>query len=125
MIKHLRILAPLLFVLLMIAPALAQNNVIVRDETDRINASQVQDAAQNLAQRGARVAVYMMQSGGAAAFSQQLRQDGLENSSGQVRNEMIAIFVSLDDRYSAIRYGDIWKSKLDPVNDDIRANQLN
>ncbi|HEU5014655.1 MAG TPA: TPM domain-containing protein [Roseiflexaceae bacterium] len=125
MIKHLRILAPLLFVLLMIAPALAQNNVIVRDETDRINASQVQDAAQNLAQRGARVAVYMMQSGGAAAFSQQLRQDGLENSSGQVRNEMIAIFVSLDDRYSAIRYGDNWKSKLDPVNDDIRANQLN
>ncbi len=90
-----------------------------------LNTSQVQDAAQNLALRGAKVAAYMMQSGGAAAFDQQLRQDGLENSSGQVQNSMIAVFVSLNDRYSAIRYGDNWKSKLDSVNDSIRNNQLN
>jgi hypothetical protein len=116
-----------ILLLLLATPALAQSGrLIYHDDAGMLDRSRVQSAAQPLINRGATVAVYAENSGSDAAFQQRLEQDGLANGSS-IRTDVIAIFVSLQDRYSAIRFGDQWNAALS-TNDNyeqIRKNVLN
>jgi hypothetical protein len=125
--KILRSITIAVLLLLLATPALAQSGrLIYHDDAGMLDRSRVQSAAQPLINRGATVAVYAEDSGGDAAFQQRLEQDGLANGPS-IRTDVIAIFVSLQDRYSAIRFGDQWNAALS-TNDNyeqIRQNELN
>src|SRR6187401_3414656 len=127
MIRHVRLFAAAILLLLLATPALAQSGrLIYHDDANKLDRSQVQRAAQPLINRGATVALYAEDSGGDAAFQQRLEQDGLASGSS-IRRDVIAIYVSLSDRYSAIRFGDQWNDALS-TNDNyeqIRTNDLN
>jgi F0F1-type ATP synthase membrane subunit b/b' len=118
--------APILLALLLalVLPALAQGSLIVRDDASFLDRSQVERAAQPLVNRGAIVAVYAANSGTSSEFDRRLAQDQLLRS-GKVPKNLIAIFVSLKDRYSSIRYGDDWAPALASRYESIRTDQLN
>src|SRR4051794_34326217 len=129
MIRQCRSIAAaiLLLLLLLATPALAQGGRLVyHDDAGMLDRSRVQSAAQALINRGATVAVYAENSGSDAAFQQRLEQDGLANGSS-IRSDVIAIFVSLQDRYSGIRFGDQWNAALatNENYEQIRKNVLN
>jgi len=104
--RILRSITAAILLLLLVTPALAQSGRLVyHDDAGMLDRSRMQSAAQPLINRGATVAVYAEDSGGDAAFQQRLEQDGLAKGTS-ISNSVIAIFVSLQDRYSAIRFGD-------------------
>ncbi|MEF3274694.1 MAG: TPM domain-containing protein [Chloroflexus sp.] len=111
----------------LIVPVWAQGRLVLIDQTGRLNTTAVQTAAEPLIRRGAQVAVYIVDRGGEADFERRLIADGLARSDGAVRANLIAIYVAVDDRYSAIFFGDEWNAAL-AVNDNyetIRLTQLN
>jgi hypothetical protein len=126
MIRHVRLIAAAILLLLLATPALAQSGrLIYHDDANKLDSSRVQRAAQPLINRGATVALYAENTGGDAAFQQRLEQDGLASGSS-IRSDVIAIYVSLD-RYSAIRFGDQWNDALSTDNnyERIRTSDLN
>src|SRR5689334_10129019 len=127
MIRHVRLIAAVILLLLLATPALAQGGrLIYHDDAGKLDRTQVQRAAQPLLNRGATVAIYTENTGGDTGFQQRLEQDGLASGSS-IRSGVIAIFVSLKDRYSGIRFGDRWNAALS-TNDNyeqIRKDQLN
>jgi hypothetical protein len=127
MIRRYRFIAAMLLFLLLATPALAQSGeLIYRDDAGKLDRSRVQSAAQRLITRGATVAIYTADSGGDAVFRSRLEQDGLASGSS-IRSDVIAIFVSLNDRYSGIRFGDRWNAALATENnyEQIRTTKLN
>lgn len=111
----------------LLAPVLAQGRLVLFDPGGRLDEAAVQAAAGPLIRRGAQVAVYVVDRGGEADFQRRLIADGLGRSDGAVRANLIAIYVAVDDRYSAIVFGDEWNAAL-AVNDNyetIRSTQLN
>jgi TPM domain len=126
--KVVRTIAPLLLLLLLAAPALAQSGrLIYHDDAGRLDRSKVQSAARSLTDRGAQVAIYTVASnGGPDDFLRRLEQDGLYKN-GSANPALIAIYVSFSPRYSEIRGGDNWNAALKTNNniDAIRNNELN
>lgn len=122
-----RLIAALALLLLFAAPAFAQGSLTITDPGRRLDRGAVERAAQPLLDRGAEVAVYLVQSGGDQDFIERLIEDGLARSDGAARSNMVAVYVALDQRFSAIRYGDGWYDALG-VNDNyenIRSGDLN
>ncbi len=127
MSKWLRLIAPLVVLLVLAAPALAQSgDLTYRDEAGRLDRARVERAAQPLIARGARVAIYTVDSGGENDFRDRLQEDGL-GSGGSINSNLVAIYISFDPRYSEIRGGDRWNAALATNNniDAIRRNELN
>lgn len=122
----LRLIAALALLLLFAAPAFAQSALIITDPGRRLDRAAVERAAQPLIDRGAEVAVYLVQSGGDQDFIERLIDDGLARPDGAARSRMIAIYVALDQRFSAIRYGDGWYDALGVNNnyENIRSGDL-
>src|SRR5262249_1468588 len=113
----LRLAAALGLLLLLAAPALAQSGqFLCRDEADRLDCARIAVAARPLVQRGAEVAVYMVQRGDSsgADFRARLRADGLATGD-VVDGGLVAIYVSLDPRYAELRGGDRWNAALLPA----------
>ncbi len=127
MIRYvLRLAAAAALLLLLAAPAFAQGRLIISDPEGYLDRDAVERAAQPLLNRGAEVAVYLVQSGGESDFASRLTEDGLSRD-GLYRTKMIAIYVALDERYSVIGSGDDWNEAL-AVNDNrdlIREQALN
>ena len=125
--KLLRLLAFLALLLLTTLPALAQSGkLIYQDDAGKLDRTQVARAAQPLISRSANVAIYTANSGGETDFRRRLQQDGLA-SGGGIEPNTIAIYVSLNDRYSGMLFGDRWNAAL-ATNDNyetIRTNDLN
>lgn len=122
-----RLAAALSLMLLLAVPVLAQGQLIVRDPGGRLDRNAVERAARPLLDRGAAVAVYVVDNGGPDDFTERLVDDGLVRSDGLMRTNAIAIYVALNQRYSEIGYGDDWNAALE-VNDNaeyIRATALN
>jgi uncharacterized membrane protein YgcG len=113
----LRLLAAAALLLLLTAPALAQGRLLITDPARRLDRAALQRAAQPLIDRGAEVAIYLVQSGGDSDFVSRLTADGLARSDGVARSKLIGIYVALDQRYSSIRFGDGWQAALG-VNDN-------
>lgn len=112
---------------LVLAPVLAQGRLVLVDPGNRLNESAIQAAADPLLRRGAEVAVYVVDNGGESDFERRLIADGLARSDGSVRSTLIAIYVAVNNRYSAIWFGDEWSDAL-AVNDNyelIRTDRLN
>jgi hypothetical protein len=113
--------------LIFLTPVLAQGRLVIVDPAGRLNQTDVRAAADPLLRRGAQVAVYVVDSGGEADFERRLIADGLARSDGAVRSTLIAIYVAVNNRYSAIWFGDEWSDAL-AVNDNyelIRTDKLN
>jgi uncharacterized membrane protein YgcG len=111
----------------MASPAFAQGRLVIFDPEGYLDRSAIEAAARPLLDRGAEVAVYMVQSGGDADFVERLIADDLARDSVTARSNMIALYVALDERYSGIRYGDGWNAALSTNNnvDQIRENDFN
>lgn len=122
-----RLAAAVALLLLLAVPALAQGQLIIRDPGGRLDRNAVERAARPLVNRGAAVAVYLVEDGGSNDFTERLVDDGLMRSDGAMRTNAIAIYVALNQRYSEISYGDDWNAALE-VNDNaeyIRTTALN
>jgi hypothetical protein len=128
-----RLLAAAALLLLLAAPALAQGQFILEDPGGNLDASAVRAAARPLINNGATVAVYFVDgpygSFDAAGddFVERMIDSGIARGDGALLSNVIAIYVSLGDRYSEIVYGDQWSDAL-RVNDNadlIRNDQLN
>lgn len=125
--RRTRWLVGLALALLLLTPVLAQGRLVLVDPGGRLNESAVRAAADPLIRRGAQVAVYVVDNGDETDFERRLIADGLGRSDGSVRSNLIAIYVAVNDRYSAIFFGDEWNAAL-AVNDNfetIRSTQLN
>ena len=109
-----------------VTPVLAQGTITFRDEVGELDQDRVERAAQPLVDRGAQVGIYLLNSGTANDVIPILQQDGLADGEG-IGFDTIAIFVSLDDRYSEIAYGSRWVDELEAGGrvDTIRDDQLN
>src|SRR2546423_1332372 len=83
-------------------------------------------AVRQLINRGATIAIYTVNQGDDSDFLVRMQQDGLANGSS-IRNDVIAIYISLQNRYSGIRFGDKWNAALATENnfEQIRTSQLN
>jgi len=115
-----------LLLTLLAAPALAQSNPTIVDETGQLDTAAVQRAAQPLIARGARVGVFIVQRGGEDDALRRYQRAGLA-SGGAINADAILIYVSFDPRYSEIAYGDRWNAALRTNNNSetIRQNRLN
>lgn len=123
----LRLIVAAFLLLLLSTPAFAQGQLIISDPAGLLDESAIERAADPLVDRGAQVAVYLVQSGGEQDFRDRLIEDGLLRNDGLARTNLIALYVALDERYSDIRYGDDWAFALG-VNDNfdfIRTTELN
>lgn len=122
-----RLAAAVALLLLLVVPALAQGQVLIRDPGGRLDRGAVERAARPLLNRGADVAVYIVDRGGPDDFTERLVDDGLARADGAFRSGTIAIYVAVDDRYSEIRYGDRWSDALSVNNNAelIRQGDLN
>jgi hypothetical protein len=118
-----RLAAALALVLLLAVPALAQGQVIIRDAGGRLDASEIRQAASDLVDRGATVAVYVVDNGDNDDFTERLIDDGLVRSDGAMLTNVVGIYVAINDRYSEIAYGDEWAEAL-AVNDNAEAIRL-
>lgn len=108
-------------------PALAQTNgVTIVDETGELDQEMVTEAAQALVARGARVGVFLIDSGGEDDALRRFQRADLAVSNA-IEPDAILIYVSFDPRYSEISYGDRWNEALLTNNnaETIRLNQLN
>ena len=122
-----RIAAAAALLLLIATPAFAQASLTIVDPTGRLDEGAVERAAQPLLNRGAEVLVVLVQSGGADDFTERMVESGIARNDGALRARAVAIYVSLDDRYSEIAYGDEWTDAL-AVNENaelIRRDRLN
>lgn len=122
-----RIAAAVALLLLLAVPALAQGRVIIEDPGGRLDASDVRAAARPLVDKGATVAVYVVDNGDGDDFTERLVDSGVARSDGAMLSNVVAVYVAVNDRYSEIAYGDQWTDAL-AVNDNaelIRRDQLN
>jgi hypothetical protein len=122
-----RLAAAAALVLLLATPALAQGQVLIRDAGGRLDANDVRQAARPLVNKGATVAVYVVDSGDNDDFVERMIDDGLVRSDGAMLTNVIAVYVAINDRYSEIAYGDEWGEAL-AVNNNaeaIRVSDLN
>lgn len=113
--------------LLLATPALAQGQLLIRDPGGRLDQGDVQQAARALVNRGATVAVYVVDSGDQEDFVERLVDDGLARGDAALLSNVIGIYVAVDDRFSSIAFGDQWSDALS-VNDNyevIRQGDLN
>ncbi|GAB4526554.1 MAG: hypothetical protein OHK0046_43480 [Anaerolineae bacterium] len=104
------------------AQSAGENAFIIRTADAALDESAVRAATQPLIDRGARVVVYFVQSGGASDFLSRLEDNGF--GSGQSANDdVIALYVSVNDRYSEIRWGEDFDSQLS--NNNLRSDVMN
>lgn len=112
---------------LLAGPAFAQSDLIIVDPGGNLDENAIRVAARPLLDRGAQVAIYLVQDGGDADFVNRLVADGLARDRNTARSNMVALYVALDQRFSSIRYGDGWNAALRTNNnvDSIRENAFN
>ncbi len=126
--RHLfRFVVAAAILLLLATPALAQGRVIIDDPGGRLDQSTVQQAARPLVNKGATVAVYVVDNGDQNDFVERLVDDGLARGDGALLSNVVGIYVAVNDRFSSIAFGDQWSDALS-VNDNyevIRQGQLN
>ena len=89
-----------------------------------LDESQVRSAATALTGRNIRLGIYMVNQGNQSDFLRRLQADRLGNGR-EADSDVVAIYVSVDNRYSEIRWGQNFDNQLEPVGRDIRSTRLN
>jgi uncharacterized membrane protein YgcG len=127
-VRHLiRLTAAVALLLLLAAPALAQGRVLLTDPGGRLDENAVRSAARSLVNKGATVAIFVVDNGDQDDFVERLVDAGLARSDGALLSNVIGIYVAANDRFSSIAFGDQWSDALS-VNENyevIRQGQLN
>jgi hypothetical protein len=100
--------------------------LIYHDDANKLDRSRIEQAAQALVNRGAWVGIYTANNGGEDDIKKRLDQDRL-STDGKLNPTMIAIYVSINPRYSAIHCGGAWSAVFSGKNnyETIRQLQLN
>jgi hypothetical protein len=120
--KRLLILISLL--LLPLSSAGAQDSGISIDsDSESLEGDSLMVAAQPLINRGAKVMIYLADRGEAEAFTAWLEESGVLQGE-LLDTNVIALFVSIEDRYMEISYGEDWASILDPRYEGILSGSL-
>ena len=119
-----RLLAVLIILALPHGVSGQANGLIIVDEGARLDQAAIEAAAAPLLARGARIALFAVDRGRAPAFDAMLAENALLRD-GLVRDDLIAIFVAFEDRYSEIRYGAQWQPALDGTVEAIQRDSLN
>jgi len=104
-------------------PLHAQGQFYIDSDAEPLDAGPIMEAAQPLIDRGAIVAVYFAESGEHSEFNSYLRADGLMQGEN-LEDNLIAIYVSLADRYSEIAVGARWQNVLTPRIEGIKSSAL-
>jgi uncharacterized membrane protein YgcG len=104
-------------------PVMAQGEFIINSDAEPLDAGPIMEAARPLMDRGAIVAIYFVRTGERDEFNNRLRDDDLMRGDN-LEDNLIAIFVSLDDRYSEITYGARWVDVLRPRAEGIKSSAL-
>jgi uncharacterized membrane protein YgcG len=112
--KLLRLIAPILLLLLLAAPALAQGRVIVDDTTGRIDQAAVERAARSLTAKNATVVVLVSDQTGGDAQAYAARRLSAKGISASPNLDPTAIvyLVALDQRNAFLYYGADWNDEL-------------
>jgi len=105
----------LLLFLLVILPAklAAQRDLFFVDDTETVSQAAIIDAAQPLLERDACIGVYVMVGGGEGDLLDNLQTDDMLDESGNLKDEAIIIYISIDPDRHEIRYGDKWRPALE------------
>lgn len=129
--RHLSIaLALIIFLLTGCAfQASSPGELIINDETERLSRGRVAEAAAPLLQRGATIAIFIVERGenNGNDLTNRLARAGLQGYSyDRIVPHAIAIYVSYEPRYSELRAGKNWSEALsqDALH-DIRTDALN
>lgn len=103
--------------------------LIINDETERLSRGRVAEAAAPLLQRGAAVAIFIVERGdnNGKDLTNRLARAGLqEHPYDRIVPHAIAIYVSYEPRYSELRAGKNWSDALSQdALYNIRTNALN
>ena len=121
--KKLIVLLTFTILFIMVAPLGAQGGFYIDSDAEPLETGPIMEAAQPLLNRGATVAIYFVESGESDEFTRRLQSDDLMRGD-LIDDSVIAIFVSLNDRYSEIRYGDTWLTDLRPRAEGIKSSAL-
>jgi hypothetical protein len=111
----------MVFLLLMAAPASAQHNVFIMDETGRLDSAAIQDRARPLLNRGASVAIYMKETD--EDLLSLLEADGLAEGA-VLHDDLIVIYVALNPRVTTIIGGADWSGRLEHRGEYLRETTL-
>jgi hypothetical protein len=105
-----------LLVMTFLLPAItvrAQRDLFFVDDTGTISQDAVIQASEPLLARDARIGVYVVTGGGEGDLLDNLRTDDMLDEAGNLRDEAIIVYISIDPDRHEIRYGDRWRSALD------------
>jgi uncharacterized membrane protein YgcG len=105
-----------LLVMTFLLPAVtvrAQRDLFFVDDTGTISQDALIQAAEPLLARDARIGVYVVVGGGEGDLLDNLRTDDMLNESGNLKDDAIIVYISIDPDRHEIRYGDRWRSALD------------
>jgi hypothetical protein len=105
-----------LLVMTFLLPAItvrAQRDLFFVDDTGTISQDAVIQASEPLLARDARIGVYVVTGGGDGDLLDNLRPDDMLDEAGNLRDEAIIVYISIDPDRHEIRYGDRWRSALD------------
>jgi hypothetical protein len=91
----------------------AQRDLFFVDDTGTISQDAVIQASEPLLARDARIGVYVVTGGGEGDLLDNLRTDDMLDEAGNLRDEAIIVYISIDPDRHEIRYGDRWRSALD------------
>lgn len=105
-------------------PAHAQDDGFYVESERDFKLEEVMPAAQPLIDRGAQVAIFLVQDGGFDDVNARLEAKGWMQGD-LIRDNLIAIYVSFDPNYSEIIYGNLFAARLDGRVESIRTEFLN
>lgn len=109
--------------------ASSPGQLIINDETERLSRGRVAEAAAPLLQRGATVAIFIVERGdnNGEDLTDRLARAGLKGHLyDRIVPHAIAIYVSYEPRYSELRAGKTWSEALSQnALHDIRTDALN
>lgn len=101
--------------------------LVVNDQTGNLDQARIAGAAAPLLQRGAVVAVFLVERGDDRGddFTRRLAGESLQRG-GRIAPDVLALYVSFDPRYSELRAGERWSGALpDATLRAIRLETLN
>lgn len=124
-----RIVLALIAILLLTACSnRTPGQLIVDDETELLSRARVAESAEPLLQRGATVAIFIVERGNNTTngnnLNNRLDRVGLRDS-GRIASDAVAIYISYEPRNSELRVGETWSKHLpDDKLSSIRADVL-
>ena len=108
---------------LLLGQVLARAKLVMTDETNQLDVAKIEQSARPLIDRGATVAVYVVNAGLAPQMNALLEKDELLTN-GALRENVIVLFLSVQDTFSFVRFGSEWASLLGSQSATLRTQNM-